>query len=1329
MLAAMLAPWATNAEDLQLLNYGMDPENDTIIHSADTSSVNDCWPLPIMIGNESTYSTALPINDSYSYSLTETIIDSAEIGGVGTIIGIKYYYSHQIALTTKTNCTIYLQPTTKTTFTNSSDLELLDTTIAVKVFEGAFRCTQGWNTFYFDTVYHYSGTGNLMIIVDDNSDNFTGISNSFSYNMCTGLKTISWYDYSQNPDPTNNTFSGNKSCYNFRATMTLVACDTAVCHTPLYAEETVGANTAVVTWSSSNASSYSVTVMSDTSTVSYSTTTDTTITLTGLTPNSEYTIAIRALCSVSDSSAPKNISFRTECGTLTATDLPYTEDFESYENGHNATISPCWFKATNSSINYPCPTSTNAITGNRSLLFFGQRYPSGTITFYSYAALPELDSSVDVSSLTVTFNARRYLGMTNYFAVIQVGVMTNPTDVSTFVAIDSIDLTSLPISTIQNCRVHLSNYAGTAKYVAFYCPPMDSGTYTYFLIDDVVLDFNPGCQPVSQLIAFDAAPDSITVSWTDTENGDVTYSTFIDTIIVDSAIIGTTYTFTGLTPNTDYILGVKANCSSTEASPVSTIVAHTECVAITAADLPYFENFDTYTSSIDNPATGVQVPCWTLAHQYVLSESVRPQIYYGRGHAHSGDYSLYLLYQCTYAMPRINAEISQLQMHFWLFQPYHFDRLIVGVMSDLDDTATFVPIDTIGNISSVMVERTVNFSSYSGNGHYIAFRNFEYNSPYSATSFNFIDDITIDFAPACIPVSHLEASFATDSSVTLVWSDNNNTGITYSAYVDGIVVDSNITTNTYTVAGLSAETFYTFGVKSHCSVSHSSPIFTTRACTRCSSIDLPFVESFEDTSASRNCWTYYFLDDNSISFVTSNGRSALRFRSYDITGSHLKLAFSPVFNMPTTGDSLHVRVRYSTFDTINRLYVGYVTTTDTVLNTQHYSDFYSTNGQGDIQTLEVNLPIDAIQFVLGFSGSYYAWIDSVEVGVYIYGYDTIITCDSLEWNGTVYTSSTTFVDTLVNADGCDSIHMLLLTVNYSQYDTVAVTARGQYVWHDNIYTVSGTYNYYDQTDEGCDWVETLILTIDSTADVYYSVAIVVANTEGEIGVGGTVTGAGSYLAGTEVTLTATPDEGYLFNGWYTRSAMGFGGQLIVADSIYTFTLDSNVVVVAMFERIGSNSALLTVSVDSTMGYVLFNGERAPFNVYRGTLGDTVTLEAVPMAGNCVFVGWVNAEGDTLSHDATYDYVLDRTTTTLTAAFVRNEGINNVDATSVTIFTRENGVVVRGAAQAEVYVFDVVGRMVGHVSAANDEEFIRLPQTGVFLVKVGNLPARRVVVRQ
>ena len=35
------------------------------------------------------------------------------------------------------------------------------------------------------------------------------------------------------------------------------------------------------------------------------------------------------------------------------------------------------------------------------------------------------------------------------------------------------------------------------------------------------------------------------------------------------------------------------------------------------------------------------------------------------------------------------------------------------------------------------------------------------------------------------------------------------------------------------------------------------------------------------------------------------------------------------------------------------------------------------------------------------------------------GFDSIIACDSLIWNGNVYDSSGTYIDTLINATGCD----------------------------------------------------------------------------------------------------------------------------------------------------------------------------------------------------------------------------------------------------------------------------------------------------------------------
>ena len=47
---------------------------------------------------------------------------------------------------------------------------------------------------------------------------------------------------------------------------------------------------------------------------------------------------------------------------------------------------------------------------------------------------------------------------------------------------------------------------------------------------------------------------------------------------------------------------------------------------------------------------------------------------------------------------------------------------------------------------------------------------------------------------------------------------------------------------------------------------------------------------------------------------------------------------------------------------------------------------------------------------------------------------------------------------------------------------------------------------------------------------------------------GTIAGAGGQPFGSEVTLTATPKNGYRFVGWYR------GGQLLSSDPTYTFTL-------------------------------------------------------------------------------------------------------------------------------------------------------------------------------
>jgi uncharacterized repeat protein (TIGR02543 family) len=62
------------------------------------------------------------------------------------------------------------------------------------------------------------------------------------------------------------------------------------------------------------------------------------------------------------------------------------------------------------------------------------------------------------------------------------------------------------------------------------------------------------------------------------------------------------------------------------------------------------------------------------------------------------------------------------------------------------------------------------------------------------------------------------------------------------------------------------------------------------------------------------------------------------------------------------------------------------------------------------------------------------------------------------------------------------------------------------------------------------------------------------------GENGTYSGAGEYMAGTAVQLTAVPDTGYVFSGWYE------GGNLLSIEPEFTYTITGNVSLVAKFEQ-------------------------------------------------------------------------------------------------------------------------------------------------------------------
>lgn len=96
-------------------------------------------------------------------------------------------------------------------------------------------------------------------------------------------------------------------------------------------------------------------------------------------------------------------------------------------------------------------------------------------------------------------------------------------------------------------------------------------------------------------------------------------------------------------------------------------------------------------------------------------------------------------------------------------------------------------------------------------------------------------------------------------------------------------------------------------------------------------------------------------------------------------------------------------------------------------------------------------------------------------------YDTlsIETCDSVVFNGITYNTTGVYIQTLAAQSGCDSIVTYEVTIKgQTQFESVTHTSCGSYAYGDSTYAHTGTYLVYFQNQSGCDSIVTLNLTIE-----------------------------------------------------------------------------------------------------------------------------------------------------------------------------------------------------------------------------------------------------------
>ena len=127
--------------------------------------------------------------------------------------------------------------------------------------------------------------------------------------------------------------------------------------------------------------------------------------------------------------------------------------------------------------------------------------------------------------------------------------------------------------------------------------------------------------------------------------------------------------------------------------------------------------------------------------------------------------------------------------------------------------------------------------------------------------------------------------------------------------------------------------------------------------------------------------------------------------------------------------------------------------------------------------------------------------------------------------------------------------------------------------------------------------------------------------------GGTVTSnGGTYKDGEVITVTATPNNGYRFVSW-TNSL----GQILSTNESYTFTVTSDLLLTANFEK-EIVEQYYAITVKANMGGTV--------NTSGGTYkeGEVVTLIATPNNGYR-FVNWTTDDGSIISTQSYYTYVM------------------------------------------------------------------------------------------
>lgn len=215
--------------------------------------------------------------------------------------------------------------------------------------------------------------------------------------------------------------------------------------------------------------------------------TDTFKLIEGLQPNTRYKVMVKSNCGSYDgeSSWTWSEDFYTHC---LAAELPFNEGFESADDFR------CWTVGNLQSSSYTYIPYCNS---DGKLQLYACK-SSGINADSAYAVLPELNFGESaLSQYSLALYADAYGAADSYNKHLYVGIVESPNDMSTFVQVGDLQVTT----TTKRFEINLSSYSGSGRYIVLLAVVADgTGTrYGRFYIDDVEVFKTPTCYPLKSM--------------------------------------------------------------------------------------------------------------------------------------------------------------------------------------------------------------------------------------------------------------------------------------------------------------------------------------------------------------------------------------------------------------------------------------------------------------------------------------------------------------------------------------------------------------------------------------------------------------------------------------------------------------------------------------------------------------------------------------------------------------------------------------------------------------------------------------------------------------